>query len=114
MERRASPPVHPNSRYSHQDTGLGPSGPVGPIQGSILNSLGNVFRFQLRNGVKIGYGSSDFEDTVMGAGAKSLLRHGAFQQALAVGRKFAELANQLRRILCVATRLLVAVGERFH
>src|ERR1700686_330659 len=114
MERRASPHVHPNSRYSHQDTALGPSGPVGPIQGAVLDSLGNVFRFQLRNGVQVGYGSRDFEDTVMGAGTKSLLRHGAFQQALAVGGEFAELANQLRRHLRVAIKLLLASGETFQ
>jgi len=41
----------------------------------------------------IGAGAGDFQDAVVGAGAKSLLSDGAFEQAFAVGGEIAEGTN---------------------
>jgi len=54
---------------------------------------------------------ADFQNAVMGAGAESLLRHGAFEQPLAIGGKLAEFANRLRRHLRVAVKLFASGGK---
>src|SRR5271167_931645 len=89
----------------------GTSRPKRPVQRSMLNRLGNEFRFELRSGIEVGNRARDFQNAVMGAGAESLRSHGAFEQALAISGELAEFANRLRRHLGVAIELL-AFGRK--
>src|SRR5260370_30812850 len=91
-----------------------PSCPVRPVQRSILNRLGDVLGFKLRNTVKVGNRTRHLQDAVMSARTESLLRHGAFQQTLAIGREFAEFANQLRRHLGVAINSFASRRKAFQ
>src|SRR5690242_1708527 len=50
-------------------------GPIGPVEGAILDGFSNVFGSDLRGAFEIGDGAGDFQNTVMGAGAEPLLRH---------------------------------------
>ena len=58
-----------------------------------MNGFGDVFGRDLGSVFEVGDGAGDFEDAVVGAGAKGLLGHSAFKQTFAVGGKFAESAN---------------------
>ena len=71
-------------------------GPVGSVEGAVLNGFGDMFGFDLRGRFDIGDSAGDFQDPVVSAGAESLLRHSALQQALTVGGKLAEGANVAR------------------
>src|ERR1700730_16573831 len=87
------------------------SRPERAVQRSVLNRLRDVFRLKLRNSVEVRNRARNFQNPVMGAGAESLLRHGAFEQALTIGGEFAEFANGLRRHLRVAVEFL-AFGRK--
>src|ERR1700730_261235 len=87
------------------------SRPKRAVQRSVLNRLRDVFRLKPRNSVEVRNRARDFQDAVMGAGAESLLRHGAFEQALTIGGELAEFANGLRRHLGVAVEFL-AFGRK--
>ena len=58
-----------------------------------MDGFGDVFGVEVRGVFDVGDGAGDFEDAVVGAGAESLLGHGAFEQAFAVGGEFAESAD---------------------
>ena len=68
-------------------------GPVGAVEGAVLDGFGYVFGLDGWRLFDIGDGAGDLEDAVVGAGAESLLSHGALEQAFAVGRKIAEGAD---------------------
>src|SRR5260370_27339505 len=78
--------------------------PVGAIQGAVLDGFGDVLGFDGRSFFDVGDGAGDFEDAVVGAGAESLLGHGALEQAFAVGGKFAEGADVAGGDLGAATK----------
>src|SRR5262249_4084398 len=63
--------------------------PVSPIQRPVLDRLSDVLAFDLLGCVKVGDGAGQFQDAIMGAGAETLLLHGALQHALAVGSQLA-------------------------
>ena len=67
--------------------------PVSAVQGPVLNGFGDMLGFDLRRLFDVSNRARDFQDSVMSAGAESLLSHGAFEQALTVGGKLAEGAN---------------------
>jgi hypothetical protein len=56
--------------------------PVAAVQCSILNSLTQVFCQNFRRCFKIGYRSRYLQNSVVGSGGKSKLRHSVFQQFL--------------------------------
>jgi hypothetical protein len=87
------------------------SRPERAIERPVLNRFGDVLWFELGNSLEISDGARDFQDTVMGTGTEPLLGHGAFEQALAIGGKFAESANELWRHLSVAIKFL-AFGRK--
>src|SRR6202158_1858200 len=87
------------------------SRPKRAVQRSVLNRLRDVFRLKLRNSVEVRNRARNFQDSVMGASAEPLLRHGAFEQTLTIGGKLAEFANGLRRHLRVAVEFL-AFGRK--
>jgi len=97
-------------RLSHRHR----SRPVRPIQRSVLNCLGDVFGLEMRNGIEVGYCARHFQDAVMRTRAEPLLGHRAFQQALTIGREFAEFANQLRRHLGVAVDFFACGRKSFQ
>ena len=68
-------------------------GPVGAVERAVLDGFGYVFGFDGRRLFDVGDGAGDFQDAVVGAGAESLLGHGALEEAFAVGRKIAEGAD---------------------
>jgi len=70
-----------------------------------LDGLGNVFRVNSRFAFEIGDSSGDFQNAIMGACRKSLLGHGAFEQAFAVGLELAEGADVTRRHLRIGKYL---------
>ena len=70
-----------------------PSRPKCPVQRPVLNSFGDVLRFNLRRTLEVGNRARDFQDAVVGAGGETLLVHGAFEQPFAIGRKLAKSAN---------------------
>src|SRR6266403_5688775 len=75
--------------------------PECPVQGPVLYRLRNVFGFHGHCSFEVGNCSSDFQDAVVGTGSESLLVHGAFQQAFAIRREFAESSDVARAHLCV-------------
>ena len=68
-------------------------GPVGPVERAVLDGFGYVFGFDGWRVFDVRDGAGYFEDAVVGAGAESLLGHGALEQALAVGGEFAKGAD---------------------
>src|SRR5919109_185521 len=72
------------------------SGPEGAVEGAVLNGFGDVFGFNCGSALEVGDSPGDFQDAVMGAGGESLLSHGAFEQALAVGGQFTKISNMAR------------------
>jgi len=76
--------------YSSQ---RGNSGPIGSIQRSILYGLSDMLALDLRRSLQVGDGSCDFQNTIVCAGTESLLLHGSFQHALAIGTQIAIGAN---------------------
>ena len=68
-------------------------GPVSAVERAVLDGFGDVFGFDVGGVFDIGDGAPDFQDAVVGAGAKSLLSHGAFEEAFAVGGEIAEGTN---------------------
>ena len=68
-------------------------GPVSAVEGAALDGFGDVFGFGVGGVFDIGAGAGDFQDAVVGAGAKSLLSDGAFEEAFAVGGEIAEGTN---------------------
>src|ERR1039458_7817120 len=104
--RDVNHPMHHNAPYVRM--ALVASRPKRAVQRPVLNRLGNMFRFKLRNTLQVGNRAGDFQDAVMGAGAEPLLSHGAFEQALTIGGEFAELTNELRRHLGVAVKFFAS------
>ncbi len=58
--------------------------PVGPVQRPVLDCFRDVLALNLRIAFHVRDGARDFQYPVVGAGAESLLLHGAFQHAFAV------------------------------
>src|SRR5437868_4008225 len=87
------------------------SRPISPVQGAVLDGLGDMLTLDLRNTFEVSDRTSHLEDAVMGARAEPLLLHGALQQALAIGRKLAEGADLLAAHLRVAIDTLTRGGE---
>lgn len=54
------------------------SSPIGPVEAAILDGFGDVFWRQIWGIFEISNGTSDFENPIVGAGAETLLGHGAF------------------------------------
>src|SRR5437899_1555361 len=73
--------------------GFGRLGPVSTVECAVLNGFCNVLGLDLGSCVKVGDRPRYFQYAVVGAGAEPLLRHGALQQSLALGGKFAVSAN---------------------
>ena len=49
--------------------------PVSAVERAVLDGFGDVFGFDVGGVFDIGDGAGDFQDAVVGAGAKSLLSH---------------------------------------
>ncbi len=88
--------------------------PIGAIQTAVLNRFRDVFGLEIHRIFQIGDGAGDFENAVVSAGAQALLRHGAFEQAFAVGGEFAEAANVAGVHLGVAVEFFAALCESFE
>src|SRR5208282_4194630 len=81
------------------------SGPVITVKRTVLNGFGDVRCADGVGGVEVGNRERHFQDTVVGAGAEAQARHGALQQALAVGGDVAILADLPRAHLGIAINL---------
>src|ERR1700722_20778231 len=86
-------------------------GPVGAIEASVLDGLGDVFGFDVRGVFDIGDGASDFQDAVVRASTESLLAHGTLEQTLTVGGEFTEGADVAGGHLGVAINFFSGKGE---
>ena len=78
------------------------------VQGSVLNRFRNVFGLNGRGAFEIGNRTRDFENSIVGACAESLLRDRALEEALAVGGQFAIRPDLPWRHLCIAVNLVAA------
>src|ERR1700687_646657 len=85
--------------------------PIGAVEAAVLDGFGDVFGFKIGRFFQIGNGAGYFQDAVVGAGAQALLGHGAFEQALAVGGKFAEGADVAGGHLSVAVEFFAGSRE---
>src|SRR5208282_2134790 len=85
--------------------------PIRAVQTTVLNRLRDVLRLKIGRAFQIRDGAGYLQDTVVGAGAQALLGHGAFKQALTVGRKFAVGANVAGVHLGVAVEFFPRRGE---
>src|ERR1700730_9730277 len=67
--------------------GLSPRllGPVGAVQGAVLDGFAEVAGLDIFVGVEVGDGAGDFEDAVVGAGGKTEAGDGVLEQFFAVG-----------------------------
>ena len=92
------------------DDGLG-SSPIRSVEAAVLDGFGDMFRRQMGCIFQIRNGASDFENPIVRAGAETLLRHGAFQQAFAIGREIAETPDMSRAHLGIAVKLFARGGE---
>src|SRR5256885_8535071 len=81
------------------------SGPICPVEATVLNGFGDMFRRQIGRIFEIANCTGDLENPVVGPGTKTLLRHGALEQALAIGGETAESADVPRAHLRVAIEL---------
>jgi len=74
-------------------------GPECTVQRAVLNAFGNVFGLNCLFAFEISDSPGDFEYAVIGTRGESLLGHGAFEQAFAIWREFAESADVAGRHL---------------
>src|SRR4051794_39724904 len=87
------------------------SGPVGPVEGAILNGFSNMFGRNLRGAFEVGDRACDFQNAIVGAGTESLLSHGTLEQPLAVSGKLAIAADLLGPHLRVRVDTLLVHSE---
>src|SRR5882762_9027366 len=76
--------------------------PIRPIEGAVLDGLGDVFGLELVSGLQVGDGTGYFEDAVVCASAYALLEHRPFEKFFAIRREFTKHSHLPRRHLCVA------------
>ncbi len=72
------------------------SGPVGTVEGPVLDGFAEMFGFNGVGGVEVGDGASDFEDAVVSASGKAEAGDGVFEKFFAVVRDGAVLSNEAR------------------
>ena len=85
--------------------------PVGAVEAAVLDGFGDVFGFEVGGVFEVGDGAGDFQNAVVGAGAQALLGHCTFEQALAIGRQFAERADVAGGHLGVAVKFFAGSRE---
>src|SRR5439155_15844764 len=83
--------------------------PVATVEGPVLDGFGDVRGADGLGTLEVGDGARDFQNTVVGAGAQTQAGHGVFEQAFAVGRNIAILADLSRAHLGVAVNLFTLV-----
>src|ERR1700687_3402654 len=109
--RAAVPTLIPHILGLVEGSGLRP---IGAVEAAVLDGFGDVFGFEVRRLFEVGDSAGHLQNAVVGAGAQTLLGHGAFEQALAVRREFAEGADVSGRHLSVAVELFAGGGETFQ
>src|SRR5690242_14050129 len=83
-----------------RNDGLSPTGkaaklgPVGAVEGAVLDGLAEVLGLEGGGGIEVGDGAGDFEDAVMGTGGEAEAGDGVFEELFAFGRDGAVLANE--------------------
>jgi len=85
------------------------SGPITPVERPVLNCLGEMANSQSGRAFEIGDGARYLQDAIVGAGAQSLLLHGALQQPFRVCAKFTIGANLPRPHLRVGENSLACL-----
>ena len=76
--------------------------PIRAVQAAVLDRLRDMLGLKVWSIVQIGDRSGYFQDAVVGSRAQALLGHGAFEEAFAVGGKFAVGADVAGGHLSVA------------
>lgn len=71
-------------------------GPVAPVQGSVLDRLGDVRDRDAFALGQIGYRTSHLKDSVVSTGRESLLLHGSLEETFGFWREVAVGADLLR------------------
>ena len=77
-------------------------GPVGAVEGAVLDGLGDVARQDLFRVFEVGDGARDAQDAVVGAGGEAELGDGVFHLLFAFAVELAEAAQGARSHLGVA------------
>ena len=83
-----------------------PLRPERPIQSSILDSFGDMLWDNRGSSFEVRNCPGNFKDTIMSPSRQTLLSHGPFKQAFAIGREFTERTNVTRPHLRIAIELL--------
>src|SRR5260370_39815711 len=80
-------------------------GPVGAIEGAVLNGFAEVAGLDAFGGVEVGDGAGDFENAVVGARGKGEAGDGVFEQFFSVGGDGGVFVHHLWDALCVGVRV---------
>lgn len=88
-------------------------GPIGAVQGAVLDGLAQMLRGDVFGGFQVGDAARHFQDAVVGTRRKTEPSDGVFQQFLAIGGDCAVLAEHLRQHLRIRTGFLLA-AIAFH
>src|SRR5690348_10442101 len=83
------------------------SGPVGTVEGAVLDGFAEVLGLDGGGGIEVGDGAGDFKDAVVGACGKAEAGDGVFEELFAFGRDGAVFADEL------GSHLGVGVGLSF-
>lgn len=85
--------------------------PGRPIQGAVLDRFRDVFWLDRGGSFQVSNGACHLQNTVVSARAESLLSHGTFQEAFAIGGKLAVGPYVPWRHLRITVEFLPQVGK---